>query len=139
MSHQPQGRLVPIGGGDPIPLRRAVLKIGRRESCDICLKFPSISSQHCELTFKEGYWSIRDLGSTNGIKVNSERVNARALRPGDEVSIAKQRYTIQYDLPASAAQALEDIFSSEDIMGQSLLEKAGLAKRRAPQDEDTDE
>ena len=80
------GELVPVGGGDPIPLRRGVMTIGRRESCDICLKFPNISGLHCELAYKDaGFWQVRDLGSTNGIKVNGERVLNRPLRPGDEI------------------------------------------------------
>ena len=43
----------PVGGGDPIPLKRGVLTIGRRESCDISLKFPNISGLHCELAYKD--------------------------------------------------------------------------------------
>ena len=74
-----QGELVPTGGGDPIPLRRGVLTLGRRETCDISLRFPNISGSHCELSYKDaGYWYIRDLGSTNGIKVNGQRVLQRA-------------------------------------------------------------
>ena len=37
------GELVPVGGGDPIPLIRPILTLGRRESCDICISFPNIS------------------------------------------------------------------------------------------------
>ena len=31
------GELIPVGGGDNIPLLRSPLTIGRRESCDVCL------------------------------------------------------------------------------------------------------
>jgi pSer/pThr/pTyr-binding forkhead associated (FHA) protein len=135
-----QGELIPQGGGDPIPLCREVLVIGRRESCDICLNFANISGRHCELSFRDGYWFIRDLGSTNGIKVNNQRVVQRPLRPGDEIAIAKRRFTIRYNLPSSGQQALEAVLSEEeDIMSQSLLEKAGLAKRRPSHDEDDDD
>jgi pSer/pThr/pTyr-binding forkhead associated (FHA) protein len=132
------GELVPVGGGDPIPLRRGILTIGRRESCDISLKFPNISGLHCELAFKDaGFWQVRDLGSTNGIKVNGERVLNRALRPGDEIAIAKRKYKIQYNLTPSGEAALEAVLSAdEDVFSQSLLEKAGLAKRRARDDDD---
>src|SRR3954467_15621270 len=70
MQAKPNGELVPLGGGDNIPLLREHLTMGRRESCDICMRFPSVSGVHCELRFKEGYWYIKDLNSTNGIKVN---------------------------------------------------------------------
>jgi adenylate cyclase len=134
------GELVPVGGGDPIPLRRGALTIGRRESCDISLKFPNVSGLHCELSYKDaGYWQVRDLGSTNGIKVNGERVLNRPLRPGDEIAIAKRKYKIQYNLTPSGEAALEAVLSAdEDVFSQSLLEKAGLAKRRVHDDDDDD-
>lgn len=128
------GELVPVGGGDAIPLRSDVMTIGRRQSCDICLNFQNISGTHCELSLKSGVWHLRDLGSTNGVKVNGERTLRRPLRPGDEIGIANHRYTIQYQLPSGST--FEDVFAEEeDVFGQSLLEKAGLEKqdrRRGP-------
>ena len=121
------GELVPVGGGDPIPLTRDILTVGRRSSCDIRLDFQNVSGQHCEFAFVNGYWLVRDLGSTNGVKVNGERTTRKALRPGDEVSISAHRYTIRYE-PA-AGSALDEALANEDnIFGQSLMEKAGLAK-----------
>jgi adenylate cyclase len=129
MSHQVHGELIPVGGGDTIPLIREQLTVGRRrEACDIWMQFPNISGRHCELTFRRGYWYIRDLNSTNGIKVNGVRVNDKLLHPGDEVSIGKRRYTIQYNLPADQRGLEEE--TTEDIMSQSLLERAGLQKPR---------
>jgi FHA domain len=98
-SCEPNGKLVPVGGVDSIPLVRHHLTIGRRESCDICLHFPSVSLLHCELDFKEGCWTIRDLNSINGVKINGVRVKVRILQPGDTVSIAKRKYTIEYNRP----------------------------------------
>ncbi|HJZ56229.1 MAG TPA: FHA domain-containing protein [Gemmataceae bacterium] len=131
MSQGQFGELVPIGGGDTIPLNQDMMTIGRRESCDIRLNFQNVSGTHCELSFRNGVWHIRDLGSTNGIKVNGERTLRRPLRPGDEIGIANHKYTIQYQL--AAGSKLEDIFTEEeDVFGQSLLEKAGLEKPKKP-------
>ncbi len=128
MSVQVHGELVPTGGGDNIPLIREVMSIGRRDSCDIPLRFPDISSKHAELVFRDGYWYIRDLHSTNGIKVNDMRVEQKILHPGDKVSIGRKRlFTIQYSLPANMNK-LEEA-DTEDIMSQSLLERAGLKRR----------
>jgi adenylate cyclase len=127
MSLQANGELVPLGGGDPIPLIREVLTIGRRESCDICLRFPNISGVHAELKFQDGYWYLTDLGSTNGTKVNGDRVKHKLLHPEDEVTLGKRRYTIRYDLPSDRRLALEES-PEEDILSQSLLERAGLEK-----------
>ena len=128
MSHQVHGELIPVGGGDNIPLIREQLTVGRRESCDICMQFPNISGMHCQLTFRNGYWYVRDLNSTNGVKVNGLRVQEKLLHPGDEIAIAKRRFTIHYELPADR-RALEEVVE-EDIMSQSLLERAGLEKPR---------
>lgn len=126
------GELVPVGGGDAIPLVSEVMTIGRRESCDICLKFQNISGTHCELALRNGVWHIRDLNSTNGIKVNGERTLRRPLRPGDEIGIANHKYVIQYQLTMSSK--LEEVFAEEEDnpFGQSLMEKAGLEKPKRP-------
>jgi adenylate cyclase len=134
MSLEPQGELIPVGGGDAIPLIRETLTIGRRESCDICLRFPNVSGLHCELSFRGGYWHIRDTNSTNGIKINGTRVPQKYLHPGDKITIAHRTFTIEYQLHAGR-QNLEEMEEEEDVMGQSLMEKAGLVRpRRKPEE-----
>jgi FHA domain len=128
---QPNGELVPLGGGDNILLVREKLTLGRRESCDICLRFPNISSVHAQLTFQEGYWRIKDLNSTNGIKVNGTRVLEKMLHPKDKISIGKREFTIVYEMPVGS-RAMEEL--EEDVMGRSLLEAAGLEKPKGSKD-----
>src|SRR4051795_3893748 len=133
MKDEVNGELVPLGGGDNIPLLRPTMTVGRRESCDVPLPFPNISGLHCELNFRDGYWSIKDLNSTNGVKVNGVRVQARPLKPGDEIGIAKRRFTIQYTLTPEAQHELEALLTEdENIFGKSLLEKAGLSNGAPP-------
>ena len=132
MSFEANGELVPQGGGDSIPLSREVLVIGRRDSCDIRMAFPNVSGMHCELTFRDGYWSVRDLNSTNGIKVNGERVLKKLLHPGDELMIGKRKFTIHYEMPVGR-RAMEEV--EEDIMSQSLLERAGLERPKERKEE----
>jgi adenylate cyclase len=134
MSFEAHGELIPERGGDSIPLIRENLILGRRESCDICLRFPNISGIHCELSFRNGYWHIRDRGSTNGVKVNGIRVTEKYLHPGDTITIGKRNYQIEYQLMAGR-QTLEEILEDEeDVMSQPLLEKAGLARpQREPE------
>ena len=125
MADRSLGELVPTGGGDPIPLLKPKLLIGRRSSCDIALDFPNVSSNHCELEFEKGYWRVRDLRSRNGVKVNGERVTEKWLQPGDSVAIAKHEYEIQYT-PTADGPPPEEI--EENPFGQSLLEKAGIVR-----------
>ena len=128
MNYRANGELVPVGGGDNIPLIREKMTIGRRDSCDVRMPFPNVSGLHAELRFEKGYWYVRDLNSTNGVKVNGLRVQEKLLHPKDEISIGKRRYSIHYELPADR-RALEEVVE-EDIMSQSLLEKAGLERPR---------
>ncbi len=121
------GELVPQGGGDSIPLHKPKLMIGRRDGCDICLRFPNVSSHHCELELTNGYWRVRDLGSSNGIKVNGVRVNQKWVFPGDELSVAKHHFTIAYTPPTGVPPPVD-----EENIQMSLMEKAGLLKRSAP-------
>jgi adenylate cyclase len=123
------GELVPQGGGDPVPLLRKKLLVGRRDSCDIALRFPNVSSRHCELELVDGYWLVRDLGSSNGTKVNGVRVRAKWVLPGDELAVARHRFKLDYNI-ASDAPPPPPINDEEDL-GTSLLEKAGLVRRRA--------
>src|SRR5262249_4228867 len=88
MSFEANCELVPVGGGDSIPLIRDILTIGRRDSCDIPLRLPNVSGMHAELSFREGYWYIKDLNSTNGVKINGVRHQQKLLLPGDQITIA---------------------------------------------------
>lgn len=120
------GELIPCGGGDPVPLLKNKLLVGRRSHCDIQLQFPNVSSHHCELEFINGFWRIQDLGSSNGVKINGERHESKWLMPGDVLTIAKHRYEVHYKAP-DGQRPPED---QEDLFARGLLEKAGLARTR---------
>jgi adenylate cyclase len=134
MATEQNGELVPVGGGDNIPLIRNKLTIGRRESCYVCLRFPNISGLHCELSYQDGYWLIRDLGSKNGVKVNGVKVKQKALSGGDKIAVATREFVIEYTTRAGQRTLDEILDEEEDVMRQSLLERAGLSR---PQRDDT--
>jgi len=127
------GELVPVGGGDPIPLLKKTLLVGRRESCDIVLRFSNVSAHHCQLTVNAGYWHVRDLQSRNGVKVSGVRVTEKRIDPGDTLSVAKHKYELHYspiDLGAVGPPPPER--PDSDIFNKSLLERAGLEHQRFP-------
>jgi adenylate cyclase len=119
--------LIPQGGGDPIPLLKKQLLIGRRESCDIVLRFANVSAHHCQLFINGGYWFVRDMKSRNGVKVNGIKVQEKRIDPGDEVCVAKHKYQLTYspsDLGAIGPPPADDL--PNEIMRESLLSRAGL-------------
>jgi hypothetical protein len=125
------GTLVPVGGGDPIPLRKPELVVGRRAGCDVRLDFENVSGKHCALRLINGVWHVRDMGSTNGTTVNGSRTSSQSvIMPEDELGIADHLYTIDY-VPAapealSATQKVLDQEIQEERKRHSLMELAGL-------------
>jgi adenylate cyclase len=130
MSAEPNGELIPQGGGDNIPLPRSPLVLGRRETCDVCLQFANVSGKHCELTFRDGLWILRDLDSKNGTKVNDVRLEPgmrKVVHTGDLVTIGKRTFKMEYVETGRASDMDEYEDEVANIVGTSLLEKAGLA------------
>jgi pSer/pThr/pTyr-binding forkhead associated (FHA) protein len=126
------GELVPQGGGDPIPLLRESLMVGRRESCDIVLRFPNVSAHHCQMDLKGGYWYVQDLKSRNGTKVNGIRITQKRVSPGDVLSFASHNYDVKYSpTEIGAVGPPPEDGLDYDVFDESLLQRAGLEKSRA--------
>ena len=125
------GEIIPLGGGDPIPLLKTVLVVGRRESADIVLRFPNVSGSHCELSLVDGYWFVKDLASSNGTKVNGVRVSEKRLDPGDKLSVARHHFEITYEPSKNGALAAPADNLPVNLWGKSLLESAGLETKRS--------
>ncbi len=75
-------------GSRRVPLERERLSIGRLSYNDVVLPFAQISRQHAELRRIDGKWWIADLQSTNGLQINSRRIQEHALASGDRVVFA---------------------------------------------------
>jgi hypothetical protein len=87
-------RLVAIDEGPDILLDRAMVVVGRHPACDTRLDSLRVSRHHCCMMQESGEVVVRDLGSTNGIRINGQRVEMGRLKPGDELSIAHIRYRL---------------------------------------------
>ena len=104
------------GFGDVHHLQKGVTYgVGRSPKNRIVLADDLSSRDHAELAFAEGEWYVRDLGSTNGTKVNGKPVRGDlALESGDRLQFGHTRFQFVYDLselpgiPAPAPRALED-------------------------------
>jgi pSer/pThr/pTyr-binding forkhead associated (FHA) protein len=101
--------LLSLADGPSILVDKPILLFGRHEECDVQLNSKKVSRRHCCLAQVNDYLVIRDLGSTNGVRINGERVKEGKLLPGDELQIGNFKYQICGDGPAPAepASALE--------------------------------
>lgn len=91
-----RAQLIPLNEGEPITVTRDVTLVGRKSGvCDIVIDQGSISKLHCMLVKTDGLLFLRDLSSTNGTRVNGQRVTRGALLPGDELAFASVRFRVQ--------------------------------------------
>jgi hypothetical protein len=84
----PRGRPVLVAEGKRVAIGPHGAVIGRSRECDIVLADGNVSRRHAELRPAAGGWSITDLGSTNGVKVNGQVVHgAYPVTPGDHIEV----------------------------------------------------
>ena len=88
---------------DPLPARSPALILGQRrhdmsggvavlgrsEQCDIVVDDAGASRRHAEVRRDGEAWLALDLGSTNGLYVNGQRIDRVVLADGDVLSIGR--------------------------------------------------
>jgi hypothetical protein len=77
--------------GDRFVLTSDVTTLGRHPKSSISLDDITVSRRHAEIVRSSDGYRVVDAGSLNGTYVNQERVDATALRHGDELQIGKFR------------------------------------------------
>ncbi len=90
-------QLVALNDGPSILVDKPILLLGRHPECDIQIDSRKISRRHCCIAQVHDYLVVRDLDSTNGIRINGVRVVEGKLRPGDELAIGNHRYRVAWD------------------------------------------
>jgi predicted component of type VI protein secretion system len=96
-------QLIALSEGPSIWLDKPILLIGRHPECDIQIDSRKISRRHCCIAQVSDYLIVRDLGSTNGVRINGVRVVEGRIAPGDEVTIGGNRYRVSWDSIAPEA------------------------------------
>lgn len=109
-------QLIPIDGGAALELTKEITVIGRNAGCDIRLDHKSVSKIHCVLVKTDGLILLRDLGSTNGTRVNGTRVRRAALLPNDKLQVAGFAFRLTFGpdvVPVSPHEATQRIEAAD--------------------------
>lgn len=80
------------------------ISIGRRSDNILPVDNSSVSGHHCEIVFEDNQYQLRDLGSTNGTRVNHKDVTETTLRPKDIVQVG----SVEFMFDASPGEMLSD-------------------------------
>ena len=127
-------RLVPVLRQGVIELRldRPVLVVGRSVSCEVQLTSGLVSRRHARLTLSGLGVSIEDLGSRNGVYVNSVRViGSVRLKPGDRVSVGDEvLYFGEIEEASEPAESLTGLVARAR-QGDSPDDEVAIATRTA--------
>jgi predicted component of type VI protein secretion system len=89
-----RAQLIPLEGGPPLEIVKDLTLVGRKEDCDLRISHKSVSKMHCVIVKTDGLLLVRDLGSTNGTRVNGQRVRRAALLPNDQLTIASCKFRV---------------------------------------------
>jgi hypothetical protein len=72
--------------------------IGRgKQTSDLTIKDPNVSRQHAMIEFSSGQYYIVDMGSTNGVEFNGQRVQRKVINEGDTFKVCDHELIFTYD------------------------------------------
>jgi pSer/pThr/pTyr-binding forkhead associated (FHA) protein len=128
-----RAQLMPLDGGAPVDVAKEMTLVGRQEECDVRLDHKSVSKIHCVLVKTDGLLLLRDLGSTNGTRVNGTRVRRAALLPNDKLSVANFHFRVLFGAALAALdqdgqtqridqKELNDVLPAADVRPDSVDE-----------------
>jgi pSer/pThr/pTyr-binding forkhead associated (FHA) protein len=96
---QPQflGGLTALYQGERTSVNKEKFIIGRgRQTSDLTIKDPNVSRQHAMVEFQNGVYYMVDLGSTNGVEYQGQRVTRKAIVEGDTFRICDHEVVFTY-------------------------------------------
>ncbi len=72
--------------------------LGRSREADVIVEDPNVSRRHAEVRPSGGSWIVKDLGSTNGVKVNGRRIQGpQSLKRGDTIQLGTSEIAFEQE------------------------------------------
>lgn len=94
--------------------------LGRSKECELSFAYDRLSRKHAEFKLFDGVLFIKDLGSSNGISHNGEKVEQAKLLPGDTVAFDKLEFTVIGPAGGDSQESTEDANLNETVMGAAI-------------------
>jgi hypothetical protein len=83
--------------GESFPVTKDRFIIGRgKQTSDLTIKDPNVSRQHAMIEFSGGQYYIVDMGSTNGVEFNGQRVARKVINEGDSFRVCDHELRFSY-------------------------------------------
>nr|XP_029485202.1 titin-like isoform X4 [Oncorhynchus nerka] len=129
------GKIVVIkrsgGDGTAFPLTASCL-FGRKPDCDICVKLPEVSKEHCRIELNENNEVIlTNLSSTNPTRVNGEVLQqSEHLKHGDLITIIDRSFRFEY--PQAPTPKRTKSSKQNTPRGPKALQKVSLDVVKTP-------
>lgn len=83
--------------GEKVPVAKDRFVIGRgKQSSDLTLKDPNVSRQHAMIEYQNGVYFMVDMGSTNGVEYNGQRIARKQIAEGDVFRICDHDLRFTY-------------------------------------------
>lgn len=88
--------------GRAYPVNKPQFVIGRGATeTDLLIADTNVSRRHAQVVLHQGYYFIQDLGSTNGVRFDGNRVDTRRIDEGDRYEICEHALTFTYREPGA--------------------------------------
>lgn len=118
---------------------RDPLLIGRAQGCDLMLQHESVSRHHARVSRNRKGWMITDLGSKNGIKINTFRTTQQQLCDGDRIDLGTIRLnvSIRPDPPTAPARVVFEV-SQDSRLQTEIIDMGRLDSLLSEGDSATD-
>lgn len=89
-------RLV-LADGTPHVLEGDRVRVGRQATCGVVIQDPNVSREHAQLRRGPSGWTVLDLGSTNGTRINGRgAAGEQLLASGDEIAFGS--VTVRFEI-----------------------------------------
>ncbi len=83
--------------GEKLQVNKDRFIIGRgKQSSDLTLKDPNVSRQHAMIEYQNGVYFMVDMGSTNGVEYNGQRIARKQIAEGDVFRICDHDLRFTY-------------------------------------------